>query len=150
MYKTIARRRALAAFEALSRNDVETMLRDVAEDVHHVFPGENALGGERRGRAAFRRWIEREQRLLGEVTFEVQRIAVRGAPWDMWVVVAWTNRGRAADGEPYANRGTHWIRLRRGRGVEIHGYHDTECVTAACRRMAAAGIEEAAAAPITS
>lgn len=150
MYKTIARRRARAAYEALSRNDVDSMLRDLAEDVHHVFPGDNALGGKRRGREAFRRWIEREQRLLGDVTFEVQRVSVSGPPWDMWVVVAWTNDGHAADGEPYSNRGSHWIRLHRGRGTEVHAYLDTERVTAVCERMAAAGIEEAAAAPITT
>ena len=149
MYKTIARRRAVAAFEALSRNDVDSMMRDLAEDVRHVFPGDGPLGGTRRSRAAFRRWIEREQRLLGDVAFEVQRVSVSGPPWDMWVVVGWTNDGHAADGEPYRNRGTHWIRLRRGRGAEIHGYLDTEQVRAACERMAAAGIDEAAAAPIT-
>jgi ketosteroid isomerase-like protein len=150
MYKAIARRRTRAVFAALSRNDLDAVVRDVADDVHHVFPGENALGGERHDRDAFRRWFEREQRLFGDVQYTVERISVKGPPWDMWVAVAWTNRGRAADGEPYSNRGSHWIRLHRGKGTEIHGYLDTEKVTAACQRMAAAGIEEAAAAPITS
>ena len=150
MYKTIAKRRTLGVFEALSRNDLTSVMRGVADDVHHVFPGHNALGGERHDRTAMERWFAREQRLFGDVEFEVQRVAVRGTPWDMWVAVAWTNEGRAADGEPYANRGSHWIRLHRGRGTAVHAYLDTERVTAACERMAAAGIEEAAAPPITS
>jgi ketosteroid isomerase-like protein len=150
MYKAIARRRSRAVFDALSRNDMDAVMRDVAEDVHHVFPGENAIGGERRGRDALQRWFDREQQLFGDVEFTVERISVKGPPWDMWVAIAWTNRGRTADGEPYANRGSHWIRLHRGKGTEILAYLDTERVTAACERMAAAGIEEAAAAPITS
>jgi ketosteroid isomerase-like protein len=148
MYKAIAKRKARGAFEALSRGDWESALEDVAPDVHHVFPGDNAIGGERHSADALRRWFERLHRLIPELEFEVRNVSVKGWPWDMMVAVEWADHGRAADGVPYRNEGAHWIRLRRGKAVYIHAYLDTEKVTAICRRLADNGFEEAAAEPI--
>jgi ketosteroid isomerase-like protein len=149
MYKRIAAGRIRKAFEAIGAADHEAALDGVAEDVHHVFPGDNPIGGERHSRDAMLRWFERLGRLFPEIRFELQRVAVKGPPWDMWIAVQWTDAGRAADGEPYDNIGAHWIRIRRGRAVHIQAYLDTGRVTAACDRMAAAGIDEATAPQIT-
>ena len=148
LYRAIVKRKARGIFDALSRGDVEMVTRDLAEDVHHVFAGDNALGGERNSREAFQQWLERLYRLIPEIEFEVRDVAVRGWPWDTAVAIEWIDRGRGADGTPYVNEGSHWIRLRWGKGVEIHGYLDTEKVTRLLDGMAAAGIEEAGAAPI--
>jgi ketosteroid isomerase-like protein len=149
VYKAIARRRARQTFESLSRGDWEAALADVADDVHHVFPGDNALGGERHSKQSMGRWFERVYRLIPELEFDVHRVAVSGAPWDMWVAVQWSDHGHAQDGVAYANRGAHWIRLRRGKAVYIQAYLDTGAVTEICRRLAAQGVDEAAAPPIT-
>jgi ketosteroid isomerase-like protein len=149
MYKAIVRRRARAIFANLSRGDWQALMRDTHPHVHHVFPGDNALGGERHTREAMARWFERVFRLFPSLEFEVQRVAVDGWPWDTAVAVEWTEVTTPAAGEPYSNEGTHWIRLRWGKATYVHAYIDTKNVTEACERMAAAGIEEAAAAPIT-
>jgi ketosteroid isomerase-like protein len=149
MYKRIAAARIRKVFNAIGDRDYEAALDGVAENVHHVFPGDNAVGGERHSRDAMLRWFERLGRLFPEIRFEVQRVAVKGPPWDMWIAVQWTDTGRAADGEPYDNRGAHWIRIHRGRAVRIQAYLDTDVVTASCKRMAAAGIAEAASPQIT-
>jgi ketosteroid isomerase-like protein len=149
MYKAIARRKAQATFEALSRGDWESALKDVAPDVHHVFPGDNAIGGERHSKEALQRWFERLYRLIPDLRFEVRRIAVKGWPWDMMVAVEWADHGHASDGVAYENEGAHWIRLRRGKATYIHAYLDTEKVTAICDRLARAGVAEAAAEPIS-
>jgi ketosteroid isomerase-like protein len=83
------------------------------------------------------------------LAFEVHRVSSRGFPWNTWVAVEWTDRATAADGEPYENHGAHWIRLRWFKATHVHAYLDTQVVEHACRRMAANGIEEAAASPIT-
>jgi ketosteroid isomerase-like protein len=150
MYKTIARRRVRNTFEALGRGDWQTATKDVADDVHHAFPGAHPLGGERHSKEAFVRWLERLYRLVPELRFEVKNVAVRGWPWDMWVAVQWRDFGKTADGQPYENEGAHWIRLRNGKARHIQAYLDTQSFARSCERMAAAGIEEAAAAPITS
>jgi ketosteroid isomerase-like protein len=149
MYKAIARRKAQATFDALSRGDWESAAKDVAPDVHHVFPGDNAIGGERHSKQALERWFERLYRLIPDLHFEVRGISVRGWPWDMMVAVEWTDHGHAVDGVAYENEGAHWIRLQRGKATYIHAYLDTEKLTAICDRLAAAGVEEAAAPPIS-
>jgi ketosteroid isomerase-like protein len=148
IYRTIVKRRAHALFASLSRGDWRSTTDGIAADVHHVFPGDNALGRERHSLAAMESWFERLYRLIPEIEFEVRDVAVRGWPWDTAIAVEWTDSGRGADGTRYANEGAHWIRLRWGRAVSIHAHLDTEKVTALLAEMAAAGVEEAAAAPI--
>lgn len=148
IYRAIVKRKARGVFAALSRGDWQATTVDLADDVHHVFAGEGALGGERHSREAMERWFERLYRLIPEIDFEVHDVAVRGCPWDTAVAIEWTDRGRAADGSPYENDGAHWIRLRWGKGVEVHGYLDTVRLDAVLERLAAAGFEEASAPPI--
>ena len=64
------------------------------------------------------------------------------------VGVEWIGRATPKAGESYVNEGAHIIRIRRGRVVYFHAYEDSQKVADACRRMAEAGIEEAAATPI--
>jgi len=149
LYRAIVKRRARGVFAALSRGDWEAVSADLAGEVHHVFAGDNALGGERYSRTAFEQWLQRLYRLIPEIEFEVRDVAVRGWPWDTAVAIEWTDRGIAADGTPYVNHGSHWIRLRWGKGVEVHGYLDTEKLTRLLDGMAAVGIEEAGAVPIS-
>jgi ketosteroid isomerase-like protein len=149
MYKTITKRRVRGLFAALGRGDWETAIADVAADVHHIFPGDNAIGGERHSKEAMGRWLQRVYRLIPELRFEVRNVAVKGPPWNMMVAVEWTDSGRAADGVAYENEGAHWIRLRNGKATYIHAFLDTEKVTETCRRLAASGIDEAAAEPIS-
>jgi ketosteroid isomerase-like protein len=150
MYRYIVARRARGIFERLSRGEWEATLADIAEDVHHVFPGDNAVGGERHSREGMRLWFERLYRLFPNLQFEVKKVSVRGWPWHTQVAVEWIDHTTAADGVSYSNEGAHWITIRWGKGTYVHAYLDTEKVTEACGRMAAAGIEEAAAPPITS
>lgn len=148
IYRAIVKRKARGVFAALSRGDWKATTADLADDVHHVFPGANALGGERHSREAFEHWFERLYRLIPEIEFEVHDIAVRGWPWDTAVAIEWTDRGRGADGSPYENHGAHWIHLRWGKGTAVHAYLDTENLTRLLERVAASGVEEARAAPI--
>jgi ketosteroid isomerase-like protein len=150
MYHAIVRRRVRRLFEGpLSEGRWRETLGDVAEDVHHTFPGNHALGGERDSRAAMERWFERLGRLFPGLQFEVLRVASRGWPWSTWVAVEWIDRTTPVEGEPYENEGAHWIHLRWGKATYIHAYLDTQRVADTCERLAAQGIEEAAAEPIT-
>jgi ketosteroid isomerase-like protein len=148
MYRRLVERRVRGVFSALGRGDWPAIAEDMAVDVHHVFAGDGALGGERHSREAFERWFERLYRLIPEVEFEVIGVAVRGWPWDTAVAVEWRDRGVAADGEPYVNEGAHWIRMRWGKVTEVHGYLDTARLKTVVDRLAAAGFEEAAQPPV--
>lgn len=146
MFHAIARRQARKAFRDLSAANWERVLDGVADDVHHIFPGQHALGGERHSKEAMRRWFERLFRLYPSIEFEVKRVSAHGWPWDMWIAVEWADPGVAKDGEPYANEGAHWMHIRWGRGVYVHAYLDTQVLVASLARLGAAGESEALAA----
>jgi ketosteroid isomerase-like protein len=148
MLKPLIRRRVRSIFDALSRGDSRLALAGLSNDVHHIFAGDHALGGERHSRHAFERWFERLFRLF-ELRFDVRRVIVSGPPWNIYVAVEWVANGKTAAGEPYGNEGAHVLRILWGKVVYVHAYEDSQRVAQACRRMADAGIEEAAAAPIT-
>jgi len=148
MYKALARRRVRASFDGLSSGDPSVALRGLADDVHHVFAGDHAVGGERHSRAAVERWFGRLLHLF-ELRFEIRRILVSGPPWHLTVAVEWFAQVRPKVGEPYTNEGAHVIVIHRGKVTYFHAYEDSQKVALACQGMAAAGIEEAAAAPIS-
>jgi len=77
VYSFFVRRRIYAIFDGLSRGDYSVGLGGLADDVHHVFAGEHALGGERHSRDGVRRWFERLFRLF-ELRFDVRQVIVSG------------------------------------------------------------------------
>jgi len=148
LYHAAVRRLLRRVFAQLSRGEWQAALSNVAPDVHHVFAGDHALGGERHSREAMSRWFERVQRLT-PIDIEVRNVASSGWPWDTLACVEWVDRVRPAAGEPYVQHGSHWFRIRWGRVTEIRAYLDTQKVERAMRAMAASGIDEAAAPPIS-
>jgi ketosteroid isomerase-like protein len=147
MYRAFVERQIRTAFRQLSEGEYEAVLAQMAPEVTQVFPGDHALGGVRQTRAAMRRWFARLYAIFPDLRFEVTRVLVRGWPWDTTVAVEWIDRATPGDGIPYVNEGTHVIRLRRGRIVELRAYSDTQKVAAVCERLAARGVAEAAAPP---
>ena len=144
-----AERNVRATFHSVGQGDYEALLEQVAPSVLHIFPGEHTLGRTRRTRDALRRWFERLSLLFTKLHFEVKEVTVQGLPWKATVMVQWENQGRARDGQPYANQGTHVVRLRRGRVIYLHEYLDSQRVAEVCRRLVEQGMSEAAAEPIT-
>ena len=124
------------------------VLGQAAPDVHHVFAGDHALGGERHTRDAMGRWFERVYRLV-PLDIEVVSVASSGWPWNTVASVEWVDQVRPAAGPPYVQHGTHWVRIRWGTVTEVRAYLDTQKVERALRAMADAGIEEASAPQIT-
>lgn len=137
-------------FDRVGRGEHAAVVAGLADDVHHVFAGEHALGGERHDKTAVALWFARLGRLCPELRFEVHEAFSSGPPWDLRIVAEWTAQVRPAAGDPYVNHGAHVIRIRRGKVVALHAYEDSQVVARACEQMRAAGIEEAGAPPITS
>ena len=148
MYHAIVKRIARNAFEDLSNRKVEPLIERAAPDLRYTFAGDHALGGTRRSREAFRAWMARLYRLFPELTFTIRDMMATGPPWNTRLAIAWNDQGVAADGVSYENDGVHLLRLKWGRLMELHATLDTQHLERTLDRMAAAGIEEAAADPI--
>jgi ketosteroid isomerase-like protein len=149
MYRAIVARRVRTAWEHLARGDFEHVLDQLAPAFTHSFAGDHALGGQRSSRGAQRAWFERVFRLLTGIEFTVEDVLVRGWPWRTRAIALIGVRADVA-GQPYENEVTQTIDLRWGRITAIHNLEDTQRLAATLERLAAAGLDEARAAPILS
>jgi ketosteroid isomerase-like protein len=148
MYRAIVARRIRTAWKQLARGDYEYVLDQLAEPFTHSFAGDHALGGERSSRVAQRAWFERLFRLLAGIEFTTEDVLVRGWPWRTRAVALISVRATVA-GRPYHNQVAQTIDLRWGRITQIHNLEDTHALAGALERLAAAGIDEARATPLT-
>jgi ketosteroid isomerase-like protein len=148
VYRAAVARRIRTAWKRLAGGDYEYVLDQLAEPFTHSFAGDHALGGERSSRAAQRAWFERLFRLLPGIELTPEDVLVRGWPWRTRAVALVSVRATVA-GRPYHNEVAQTIDLRWGRITRIHNLEDTHALAAALDRLAAAGIDEARARPVT-
>ncbi len=151
MYHFFVRRFARRTFDRLTAGDWQPILDDLSPNVHHVYAGQNAVGGTRTSRDDVKRWFERVYRLFPSFHENVREVLVRGWPWDTVAAVQWvvTTHSSVLD-ETLEIHGVHVVRLRWGKVTELQAYHDTEKFSTYLTRLAAAGVDEAAAPPIES
>ena len=149
MYHAIVRRKLKKAFEAINAGDYSGIVAQFAAQHRHAMYGHHALAGERRSLQSTTRWYERLKRLLPDLRFEIQSIAVTGWPWDTRALVSWTDGFTLPDGSRGNNQGVHELRLAWGKVVALEVHCDTAKLEAYCARMNQLGLVEAAAAPIT-
>ena len=89
--------------------------------------------------------------MLPDLSFEITDIAVSGWPNDTTATARWRAHATFADGgEPYRNDGVHVVSLRWFKIVDMDVYQDTQRLGEALDRQARAGVDEAAAPPLTS
>lgn len=150
MYHAFVRHKLTQAFAGLSAGRIEAITDELSPQAEHYFIGEHALSGTRRTPESIRRWYERLLRLLPDIRFELHRIHVQGFPWSTLAVVEWTETNSGTDGVRTSNPGANVIRLAWGKVLSVRIYTNTSGLEATLARLAAAGVEEALAAPIES
>jgi ketosteroid isomerase-like protein len=148
MYHNIVRQRVLKLFAAINRGDAEPVLTAFARRFEHVFIGDTALGGTRRTQRSTRAWYQRLYRLLPDITFDVRRVSVSGAPWNTLVVAEWRETNSGTDGVRTSAEGMHVLHLAWGRTTRLIICPDTVKLKTTLERLAASGNVEAQATPI--
>lgn len=148
MYHNIVRRKVLDLFAAINKGDAEPVLNAFASRFEHVFIGDTALGGTRRTLSATRAWYQRLYRLLPDISFDVRRVSISGAPWNTLVVAQWRETNSGTDGVRTSAEGVHVLHLAWGRATRLIICPDTVKLKATLERLSAAGNAEAFAAPI--
>lgn len=149
MYHAIVRAKVRQLFGAVNRGDAGPVLNAFARRFEHRFLGDSALGGSRGSLPATRLWYARLYRLLPDIHFDLGTITVAGAPWNTLVSVDWVESNSGTDGVRTTNRGIHVMHLRWGRAVRLTICPDTVGLAATLDRLAAYGMVEAKAPPIT-
>lgn len=137
-------------YRAVSARHPGMVLASCAIDVVSRTPGENALGGVRRSRAAYRAWFGRLMRLTTALELRADRIDVSGPAQDTRVLVHWHDTVTVADRSRFVNHGTQTVRMRWGRIVSIDYDWDLGVIEQVCAHLAELGVAEALADPITT
>ena len=149
MYHFIVKQTLRRAFGDINAGRYERIVPLFAAEHRHVMYGENALGGERHTIQSTTAWYARLQRLLPDLRFDVQAIAVTGWPWNTTALVSWNDHFTLPDGNAGSNQGVHVFGLKWGRATSLAVHCDTAKLQRYCERIAQLGTTEATATPIS-
>ena len=152
MYHAIVKRNLLRSFAALNRGEYGVITRQFPKaGASHWFSGEgHPLSGLRTQTRHIHQWYERLARLMPDLQFEIEEVAISGWPWRTTAMLSWRDRLTDRAGISYQNRGVHVITIAWGKVVGLQVYCDTEYLRGYFEALKAQGVEEAGAAPIVS
>jgi ketosteroid isomerase-like protein len=154
MYRMIVRWRVRKLFAEANRGNWQAIIDTLDPEFVYRFVGDTPLGGTRTTKPAMRAWFQRIYRLVPDAKLHPQEIVVEGAPWNTRVMTYVKFNGTLPPvggdaGAPYENEVMQLMRLRWGRIRSVLTLEDTQRFVAILPALAAAGIADATAAPIT-
>ena len=150
LYSWIVKNRIRQSFDDVNNHRWPALEKAIAPVVNHRFLGDHAVGGERNDRDTLQRWFVRLWRVLPNLHLTVNRVWVKGWPWNTTVIVQWDGTATLEDGGGYRQHAVHLVTLRWGRIVALDVFEDSQEIARALAVQAAAGIAEADAPPIVS
>ncbi len=143
MYHFIVKQKLRRAFSDINASRYERIVPQFAAEHRHIMYGNHALGGERHTIESTTAWYARLQRLLLDLRFDVQAIAVTGWPWNTTAMVCWNDHFALPDGSAGSNQGVHVFGLAWGRVTSLAVHCDTAKFAGYCELMATHGMVEA-------
>jgi ketosteroid isomerase-like protein len=149
MYHRIVAGKVRQAFANLSAGRPDSLAAVMAPRFTYRFYGDHALSGERHTLPALLRWSERAARLLPGARFQVDEVIVTGRPWSTRIATRVSVRAPLPDGSRYENVFMQFMHMRWARITSVHTLEDTVVLQRALDTLAALGVAEAHAAPIT-
>lgn len=150
MYHYIVKRNLLNSFAALNQGNYEVITKQFRDqNVSHRFSGENhPLSGLRTNKSSILEWYNRLSRLMPDLRFEIEKIAISGFPWYTTAMIEWTDYLTDRVGNSYSNRGVHVITIVWGKVISLEVFCDTEYLRGYFQALKEQGVEEASAKPI--
>lgn len=150
MYNYFVKKLLRKSFGLVNNHSYAELCKSLAPDVKHSFAGNHALGGIRHDRVILMTWFERLGRIMPKLKITVNNITVKGWPNNTLVIARWTGTAVLENGDPYLNKGAHFITIKWGKITEFDVYEDSQAVFNGLEKQFQSGIEEARASPITS
>lgn len=152
MYRSIVAAKVRTAWRHLQDRDHAFVLGTFAPRFEYRSVGDHALGGVRHSKPAMDAWFQRLFRLFPDAHFEVRDVLVRGWPWATRAVAlvdVSVPSTPSTNGGGYRNEIAQTIDLRWGRITRVNTLEDTQKLSGILDELAAGGVEEAGARPIT-
>ncbi|MBC7934711.1 MAG: nuclear transport factor 2 family protein [Rhizobacter sp.] len=150
MYHYIVKKLVKKSFKLLNERDFAQLTKPLALDVKHSFAGDHALGGVRHDLAAFKAWLDRLGRIMPKLQIEIVNIVVKGWPHNTLAIARWVGTATLENGDPYLNKGVHFITIKWGKLTELEVYEDSNAVYNGLEKQYQSGILEAKAPQIIS
>ena len=151
IYPNYVKKLVRSNFKSIEEHRPEEIMSGISDiTLEHTFAGDNSLGGTRHDKESVLRWFKRVNIVLPELKFEVTDIQVKGGPANTLVIARWTATCQLLNGEPYENKGVHFITLKWGKAVKFDVYENTKVVSHGLDVQFEAGIKEAKAPKIVS
>jgi ketosteroid isomerase-like protein len=151
IYHNYVKKLVRSNFKSIEEHRPEEIMSGISDiTLEHTFAGDNSLGGTRHDKESVLRWFKRVNIVLPELKFEVTDIQVKGGPANTLVIARWTATCHLLNGEPYENKGVHFITLKWGKAVKFDVYENTKVVSHGLDVQFEAGIKEAKAPKIVS
>lgn len=121
----MAKRNVRAGFDAFSRHDLETLLRNFSHDAVFVYPGDIRASGTYTGKKAIRDWFQRQFEQFPTIRFTVKHVAVTNL-FDMIgsnvTAAHWEVEGINRDGLAAHNSGVTLFTIRHGKVVHAQDF----------------------------
>lgn len=118
MLSWLVRRVLERGYRQVNAFDLDGLTTAFAPDAVFEFQGDSPLGGERHGPAGVRAWFEQTAREFGRLHLTAHDVAVSGPPWNIRVIVRFTDRYELITGDSLENHGFQYLRLRWGKVKE--------------------------------
>jgi len=151
IYHNYVKKLVKGNFKSIEEHRPEEVMSSISDvTLEHTFAGDNCLGGTRHDKESLKRWFERVGIVLPDLKFEVTDIQVKGNPAKTLVIARWTATCQLLNGDPYINKGVHFITLKWGKAVKFDVYEDTKTVSHGLDVQFESGIKEAKAPKIES
>jgi hypothetical protein len=151
IYHNYIRKLVRSNFKSIEEHRPEEVMSGISDiTLEHTFAGDNSLSGTRHDKESVLRWFKRVNIVLPELKFEITDIQVKGGPANTLVIARWTATCRLLNGEPYENKGVHFINIKWGKAVKFDVYENTKVVSHGLDVQFEAGIKEAKAPKIVS
>jgi ketosteroid isomerase-like protein len=149
MYHRTVAGKVRQAFADMNAGRPDSLADVMASRFTYRFYGGHSLSGERHTLQALRLWSERAARLLPNTRLNVDEVIVSGWPWSTRIATRISVTAPLPDGAHYENVFMQFMRMRWARITEVQTLEDTVVPQRALDTIAACGILEAHAAPIT-
>ena len=151
IYHNYVRKLVRSNFKSIEEHRPEEVMSGISDiTLEHTFAGDNSWSGTRHDKESVLRWFKRVNTVLPDLKFEMTDIQVKGGPANTLVIARWTATCKLLNGEPYENKGVHFITLKWGKAVKFDVYEDTKVVSHGLDVQFEAGIKEAKAPKIVS
>ena len=121
----IAKRKIRSGFNSLSNHDIDTFLKDWAEDATFIYPGNISVSGEYQGKKAIEDWFKKFMAQFPIINFTIKHLCLQNI-FDMigtnHIAVEWDVILTNKDGKEIQNSRVTTLDLKMGKAILVRDY----------------------------